>query len=56
MADGINLGDVKKRMEGSLASFGKDLGGLRTGRASASLLEPVMVDAYGQKMPINQVD
>ena len=55
MADGIDLASLKKRMEGSLASFGKDLGGLRTGRASASLLDPVMVDAYGQKMPINQV-
>ena len=55
MADGIDLGDVKKRMEGSVSSFHKDLGGLRTGRASAALLDPVMVDAYGQKMPINQV-
>lgn len=55
MADGIDLDDVKKRMEASVASFGKDLGGLRTGRASASLLDPVMVDAYGQKMPLNQV-
>lgn len=55
MADGIDLGDIKKRMEGSVASFHKDLGGLRTGRASASLLDPVVVDAYGQKMPINQV-
>ncbi|EFL90235.1 ribosome recycling factor [Ahrensia sp. R2A130] len=55
MADGIDLKDVEKRMETSLASFTKDLGGLRTGRASASLLDPVMVDAYGQKMPINQV-
>ena len=55
MADGIDLNDVKRRMEGSITSFGKDLAGLRTGRASASLLEPVMVDAYGQKMPINQV-
>ena len=55
MADGIDLNDVKKRMEGAVTSFQKDLGGLRTGRASASLLEPVMVDAYGQKMPINQV-
>ncbi|MEP0943801.1 MAG: ribosome recycling factor [Rhizobiaceae bacterium] len=55
MADGIDLNDVKRRMEGSITSFNKDLGGLRTGRASASLLEPVMVDAYGQKMPINQV-
>ena len=55
MSDAINLSDVKKRMETSISSFGRDLGGLRTGRASASLLEPVMVDAYGQKMPINQV-
>ncbi len=55
MADGIDLKDIKSRMEGAVAAFHKDLGGLRTGRASASLLEPVMVDAYGQKMPINQV-
>lgn len=55
MADGVDLNDIKRRMEGSVASFKNDLSGLRTGRASASLLEPVMVDAYGQKMPINQV-
>lgn len=55
MADGIDLGDIKRRMDGSIASFRSDLGGLRTGRASASLLDPVMVDAYGQKMPLNQV-
>ncbi len=55
MADIIDLADIKKRMDGSLSSFGKDLGGLRTGRASAALLDPVMVDAYGQKMPLNQV-
>ncbi len=55
MADGIDLNEIKKRMEGALASLHKDLGGLRTGRASASLLDPVMVDAYGQKMPLNQV-
>ena len=55
MADVIDLSDIKKRMESSIASFSKDLGGLRTGRASASLLDPVMVDAYGQKMPLNQV-
>ncbi|MEL6746038.1 MAG: ribosome recycling factor, partial [Pseudomonadota bacterium] len=41
--------------EGAIASMTKDLGGLRTGRASASILDPVMVDAYGQKMPLNQV-
>ena len=55
MAEGIDLKDVEKRMDGSVASFSKDLGGLRTGRASATLLDPVMVDAYGQKMPLNQV-
>ena len=55
MADGIDLKDIQKRMEGAIAAFHKDLGGLRTGRASASLLDPVMVDAYGQKMPLNQV-
>jgi ribosome recycling factor len=55
MSDGVDLNDLKKRMEGSIASFNKDLGGLRTGRASAALLDPVMVDAYGQKMPLNQV-
>lgn len=55
MADGIDLKDINKRMEGAVAAFHKDLGGLRTGRASASLLDPVMVDAYGQKMPLNQV-
>ncbi len=55
MADGIDLNDIKRRMEGSITAFGKDLTGLRTGRASAALLDPIMVDAYGQKMPINQV-
>ena len=55
MADGIDLDDIKRRMQGSITSFSKDLAGLRTGRASAALLEPVVVDAYGSKMPINQV-
>ncbi|MEL6967580.1 MAG: ribosome recycling factor [Pseudomonadota bacterium] len=55
MADGIDLKDIEKRMDGAITSLTKDLGGLRTGRASASILAPVMVDAYGQKMPINQV-
>ncbi|MDD9909698.1 MAG: ribosome recycling factor [Ahrensia sp.] len=55
MAEGIDLNDIKKRMQGAITAFQKDLAGLRTGRASAAILEPVMVDAYGQKMPINQV-
>ena len=55
MADAIDLNETKRKMEGSIASFRHDLGGLRTGRASSSILDPVMVDAYGQKMPLNQV-
>jgi ribosome recycling factor len=48
------IADVKKRMDGALNAFKHDLKGLRTGRASASLLDPVMVEAYGSMMPINQ--
>ncbi len=47
--------DLKRRMAGAVESLKGDLAGLRTGRASASLLEPVMVDAYGAHMPLNQV-
>lgn len=50
-----NAADIKRRMHGAVEALKHDFGGLRTGRASASLLEPVMVDAYGAKMPINQV-
>ena len=52
---GADLNDIKRRMEGAVAAFRGDLGGLRTGRASAALLDPVMEDAYGAKTPINQV-
>lgn len=56
MSDGaIDFNDLSKRMDGAINSLKNDLAGLRTGRASASLLDPVMVDAYGQKMPISQV-
>jgi ribosome recycling factor len=55
MADGIDLKDLERRMDGSIEKLQKDLGGLRTGRASASILDPVVVDAYGQKMPLNQL-
>lgn len=51
----VDLGDLKKRMDGAINSLKNDLAGLRTGRASASLLDPVMVEAYAQSMPINQV-
>jgi len=51
----FDLADIKRRMQATQASLKHELGGLRTGRASASLLEPVQVEAYGQRMPINQV-
>jgi ribosome recycling factor len=51
----FDLADIKRRMQGAITSLKHELGGLRTGRASAALLEPVMVDAYGQSMPLNQV-
>ena len=49
------LKDLRRRMDGALEVLRKEFGGLRTGRASASLLEPVMVNAYGNTVPINQV-
>ena len=51
----LDLVELKRRMQGATHAFRHELGGLRTGRASASLIEPVMVEAYGQQMPINQV-
>lgn len=50
-----NLDDVQHRMDQTLQVLKKELAGLRTGRASASLLEPVVVSAYGSDMPLNQV-
>ena len=51
----FSLDELKTRMQKTVASLKDELGGLRTGRATPSLLEPVVVDAYGSKMPINQV-
>ncbi|MFP4327451.1 MAG: ribosome recycling factor [Paracoccaceae bacterium] len=51
----IDTDDLERRMQGAMAALRTELASLRTGRASASMLEPVMVDAYGQKTPINQV-
>ncbi|MBL6615325.1 MAG: ribosome recycling factor [Reyranella sp.] len=50
-----DLKELEKRMQGAMDALKKELGGLRTGRASVNLLDPVMVDAYGQRMPLNQV-
>jgi ribosome recycling factor len=50
-----NLKDIEHRMDGALEALRREFVGLRTGRASAGLLEPVMVDAYGSLMPLMQV-
>ena len=55
MSVAFDLDDLKRRMQGAIAALRHELGGLRTGRASASLLEPVNVLAYGQSQPLNQV-
>lgn len=51
----FEIGALEKRMTGVFDSLKSDFAGLRTGRASSKLLDPIMVDMYGQKMPINQV-
>ena len=51
----INTDDLVKRMDGAINSFSGDLVGLRTGRASTNMVDGILVDAYGQKMPIDQV-
>ena len=55
MATTVDLNDLKRRMQGAIASFKQELTGLRTGRASASLVEPITVEAYGARMPLTQV-
>jgi ribosome recycling factor len=50
-----DLNDLKRRMQGALQTLKHELGGLRTGRASATLLDPIQVEAYGSVMPLNQV-
>ncbi|MEE2693130.1 MAG: ribosome recycling factor [Pseudomonadota bacterium] len=51
----VDLKDLRKRMEGAVAALKSEFGGLRTGRASTSLVEPITVDAYGSHMPMPQV-
>jgi ribosome recycling factor len=50
-----DLNELKRRMHGAVNLLKQELSGLRTGRASANLLEPVQVEAYGTHMPLNQV-
>ena len=51
----MNTAELKRRMAGAVSALRTELSGLRTGRASTSLLEPIHVDAYGSSMPLNQV-
>jgi ribosome recycling factor len=55
MSDPKNLTDLQKRMDGAIVAFQHELAGLRTGRASASLVDTLMVEAYGTRMPLTQV-
>lgn len=57
MADDIeiDLDDLTRRMDGAIASLRVEFASLRTGRASAGMVEPIMVDAYGQMTPVNQL-
>tara|TARA_Y100000768_G_scaffold72579_1_gene51213 strand:- start:5975 stop:6535 length:561 start_codon:yes stop_codon:yes gene_type:complete len=55
MIDEFNLQDFSRRMDGAINSLKGEFSGLRTGRASASLLDPVVVEVYGSKMPLNQL-
>ncbi|MGB0608383.1 MAG: ribosome recycling factor [Paracoccaceae bacterium] len=51
----LDTDDLQRRMDGAMTSLKTEFASLRTGRASASMLEPVYVEAYGQRTPINQV-
>src|SRR6516165_6953519 len=51
----FDMNDLKRRMQGAIASLKQELGGLRTGRASSALLDHVQVEAYGGHMPLNQL-
>ena len=50
-----NKADIQRRMHGAVEALKHDLGGLRTGRASTGLLDPIHVEVYGANMPLNQV-
>ena len=55
MAEAYHKDELDRRMNGAVATLKSELSGLRTGRASAALLDPVKVEAYGNAVPINQV-
>jgi ribosome recycling factor len=51
----IDTDAIQRRMDGAMAALKTEFASLRTGRASASIVEPIMVDAYGQMTPVNQL-
>ena len=51
----LDTDDLERRMDGAMANLKTEFASLRTGRGSASMLDPVMVDAYGSMTPVNQV-
>jgi ribosome recycling factor len=54
MSANANLDEIKRRMTGAIDQLKKEFSGLRTGRASANMLEPIQVEAYGNHLPLNQ--
>jgi ribosome recycling factor len=50
-----DINELKRRMQGAIQALKQELGGLRTGRASAGLVDPIQVEAYGSHMPLNQL-
>jgi ribosome recycling factor len=55
MAEAFSKDELDRRMNGAVSTLKTEFGGLRTGRASVALLDPVMVEAYGNTVPVNQV-
>jgi ribosome recycling factor len=55
MADKVVFKEIEKRMDGAVQSFKQDLAGLRSGRATTAMVEPINVSVYGSQMPLNQV-
>ena len=55
MSENTDLKELKRRMDGAVSAFKSDIASLRTGRASANILDPVTLEAYGSRVPLNQV-
>ena len=55
MTTSVDTSDLQRRMQGAVENLKHDFGGLRTGRASTALLDPIQVEVYGSNMPLNQV-